>query len=117
MKKTVGFTLFMSMIIIFSGCKKTLLTGDYASYVGYWRSSTTTLKLEADGTGDYDYQKGNVSKYIHGGRVIISGSTLKIKLFLVSKKYTITKPPTSYIDSVTYQTVKTMTLDDEVFTH
>jgi hypothetical protein len=113
MRKITFITLSIAVLMAFASCKKTELTGSKAMYEGTWTSYTTTLTLNSNGRGSYNYDDGVTTKYINNGRLIIEGSTLKIKM-MVKKVYHIDVPPHSYSSGYGYD-VTTMTLDGEEF--
>ena len=112
MRKIIFAVLAIALLFTTPACKKTRLTGPYAIYEGTWNSNTTRLELNQNGKGSYTYSDGTTTKNI-AGRLIISGSELKIK-FLVSKIYHIDTPPHEV--SNYGSTYSEMTLDGEVFT-
>ncbi len=106
-------SLLFILVLVFFSCKKTKLEGDFAKYEGTWKSETTTLLLNVNGRASYNYSSGGVTKSIDNGRLIINGSSLKIKM-IASKKYHIDTPPTSEPDTFG-NSLTTMVLDGEIF--
>ncbi len=112
-KKIILLSMSVFLLIFVTSCRKTKLTGDKAIYEGYWQGDYTEMELRANGRADYQYDDGTVTKSISNGRLIIDGSTLKIKL-LIKVNYHIDSPPRTYLDAPGNE-VTTMTLDGNVF--
>ncbi len=110
--KKLKIIALVSLVFVAFGCKKTELTGDYASYVGDWYSQYATLSLKSEGRGTYDYKKGGVTKNVTNGRVIIEGSKLSLKVSFISTNFTIDQAPKASID---YPGQMEMILDGETY--
>lgn len=89
--------------MMFSSCSKEL-EGDELDYVGTWEGDYTTINIQANGDGSYEYYDGFLSKTA-SGKVRVKGDNLRIGI----KKLSIDEKP--HEDSYGW----TMTLDGEEF--
>ncbi len=108
MKKIIALSILVLTLMTIHSCKKDIPESDM-DFVGIWYGDYTELEIIENGSGNYDYDDGFVTKYIHG-KVKIKNNILKFKALVFSKKYTIDQRPVT--DS--YGTY--MILDDETFT-
>lgn len=96
MRKPWFFALLV-VSVLFIGCEKTELTGEYAMYQGLWESDFYKLELKENGKGEFLDQFGATNRGV-AGRVIISGNRLRIASTFASKNFHIDIPPTEEED-------------------
>ena len=88
--KLTGYFIIVLMVILFTNCKKTKLTGEYENLVGTWHwvggwadNGSIDIKLDLKERGRYKLYKGE--KKIEHGRLVKEGEYIKFV-----KDYTIT---------------------------
>jgi hypothetical protein len=91
MKKDLIPVFFLFLLLSLASCRKDI-TDDNRDFIGTWEGDYTTLVINADGSGSYQYDDGTLSKNI-GGRVVFKGSLIKFSFLAFSKKYTIEQRP------------------------
>lgn len=91
MRKTISISITILIVLSGSGCKKTELSGDLEMYEGRWESFDSELELMSNGRANYYNFQNNRSI---NGRLIISGSKLKINAVFAGKNFNIDQSPT-----------------------
>lgn len=91
MKKNLITVVSLFLILSLASCRKDV-TDDNRDFIGTWEGENTTLVINANGSGSYQYDDGVVTKNI-GGRVVFKGSLIKFSFLAFSKKYTIGQRP------------------------
>lgn len=107
MKSTTKLSLIITslfFIITFYSCKKDVPAGKSA-YVGEWISSDgySTVTIGSDGSGDYDFDNGVSTKYIHG-RVKFTSAGFDIKAMGLKQKFSVSQQPAEYSSNYSYYT-------------
>lgn len=94
MNVSISFAvLTLCSVVLFSGCKKTELTGDLAVYAGTWESINATMELKDNGRANFIEFLGTSRRSING-RLIISDSRIRITAVFASRNFNIDIPPT-----------------------
>lgn len=83
--------------LLFSGCKKTELTGDLAIYAGTWESINATMELKDNGRANFIEFQGNSRRSING-RLIVTDNRIRITAVFASRNFNIDIPPTEQED-------------------
>ncbi len=111
----------IALILIISvsvSCKKEI-PANYANYVGFWQSATSSLEINQNGSGEYlSYSNG--SSFEIRGRVKMSSTQVTIKAGIIKKRLSIDKAPFkedagAEYGQVTGLMLDKVMLDNEVF--
>ena len=94
----VSLLLFAVLACSGGGSKESSIPADKKDYVGDWRGQfdggTMKLRIDSDGTVNYERVKGSSTKSISGGKISkFDGDDFEVKILLMSTTFKVEKPP------------------------
>ncbi len=101
--------ILIMLLFIGVSCKKEI-PANYANYVGFWQSSTSSLEINQNGSGEYLSYSNGSSLEIRG-RVKMSSTQVTIKAGIINKRLSIDKAPFKEDAGAEYGLVTGLLLD------